>query len=104
MTCEEYWHDDPYLTVFYREADELRREIKNQDLWLQGLYNYKAFTAVMESFSYGMSGKKGAKPKGYFDYPIAITEREKEAERQRKIKHTMEFVLKGQANGSSINR
>lgn len=100
MTCEEYWHGDPHLVTFYRESYELRREIYNQDLWLQGLYNYKAFNAVIEAFSYGMGGKKGQRPKGYLQYPIAITEREKEAEKQRKIKHTMEFVAKGQMNGS----
>lgn len=96
MTAEEYWHGDPYLVKFYREANELRREVINQDMWLQGLYNYNAFNAVMETFSYGLSGKKGSRPKGYMQYPIAITEREKEAEKQRKIKHTMDFIAKGQ--------
>lgn len=96
---EEFWHGDYCKLKFYLRAWEYKQEQENQRLWLQGLYNYKAFDAGLEEFSYGMNGKKGKQPKGYLEYPIAITEREKEAERQRKIKHTQEWFAKGQNNG-----
>lgn len=96
MTAQEYWDGDPHLVKGYREAYEYRTEIKNQDFWLQGLYIYNAFSSVIAQFSHSLAGGKGKKPKGYLEYPIAITEREKEAEKQRKIKHTLDFIEKGQ--------
>ena len=95
MTYELFWQGPPYLVKAYREAHEFQREIENQRLWLQGLYNYRAFAAVMENFAYGMNGKKGSKPQGYLDNPIAITEAERKAEKKRKIKHTLAWVNKG---------
>lgn len=96
MTAQNFWEDSPYLAIAFRKAHELKREERNQELWMQGWYNYHAFGAVMEEFSYGMNGKKGARPKGYIKQPISITENEKEQEKQRRIKHTLEWVAKGQ--------
>lgn len=96
MSYEEFWYASPCLIKTYLKAHELKVEQRNQELFLQGLYNYKAFQAVIEEFSYGLSGKKGKKPEGYLEYPIPITEHEKEMEKQRRILHTMEIVAKGQ--------
>ena len=55
MPYELFWHGDPKLAKVYREAHELKAQEINQEMWAQGLYNYKAFKSVMETFSYGMS-------------------------------------------------
>lgn len=96
MSAEQFWEESPYLAIAYRKAYDMKRTARNQELWLQGLYNYRAFGAVMEEFAYGMNGRKGAKPKGYIKEPIPITEYEKEQERERKIRYTLEWVKKGQ--------
>lgn len=96
MTAQNFWEDSPYLVTAFRKLHELKREERNQELWLQGLYNYRAFSAVMEEFSYGMNGKKGSQPKGYIKEPIPLTDREKEMVKQRRIQHTLEWVRKGQ--------
>lgn len=96
MTLAQFWNESPYFAVYIRKAYDLRRQELNQKMWLQGLYNYAAFDAVMEEFAYGLSGKKGARPKGYLKQPIPITTREKDDEKQRRIKHTLEWVAKGQ--------
>lgn len=80
MTYEQYWNADPYLAVYYRKAHELKVEERNQELWLQGLYNYKAFSAVIDMFAYGLGGKKGRRPKGYIEKPIDLKEPGKQPE------------------------
>ena len=46
MTEEQYWDRDCCLVKFYREAEEIRRERVNQELWLQGMYFYDALARV----------------------------------------------------------
>lgn len=99
VSYDEFWHGDPCKLKFHLRAHEYKQEQENQNAWLCGMYNYKATQAALEEFSYGMNGKKGKKPNGYFDYPVAITDREKQVEKQRKIKHTLDFVRKGNDNG-----
>lgn len=55
---------------FYREAEELRRERVNQEMWLQGMYIYDAISRlspILRPF-----GKRGTKAKPYVEeaYPI----------------------------------
>ena len=96
MTYNDFWHGDIRQMRYYRDAWERKRANTNEELWLQGLYNYRAFKAVMEMFSYGLAGGKGKKPEGYCDRPQPITELEKEAEKKRRIEHTLRWVEKGQ--------
>lgn len=95
ISYDEFWHGDYCKFKYYVKKHEYDTEDINTKLWLQGMYNYKAFEAVMNAFSYGMSGGKGKKPNGYMEYPHPFTEREKAAEKQRKIEHTLRFVAKG---------
>jgi hypothetical protein len=53
MTNEEFWYEEPRLAIAYREAQKLRNDQINQQLWLQGLYNYDALTATLSSISFG---------------------------------------------------
>lgn len=77
MTYEQFWYGDPYLAVYYRKAHELRIEQRNQELWLQGLYNYNAMqVAIGNAFS-----KQKQK---YINKPIPLF-KPSEEERQRQI-------------------
>ncbi len=81
MSYDDYWHGSPELCTYYRRAYNIKKESKNQQLWLQGLYIYKAVAAVM-------SGMFSTNSEGYLSEPIRITpltEREKEerAEKSR---------------------
>lgn len=72
MTAYEYWDDDCTLAIAYRKKNELEKERNNQQLWLQGLYIYKALTCVapvMRAFS------KATKPLPYPDEPFPLTEK-----------------------------
>lgn len=75
MPYELYWEGDVCLVKSYREAEELRQRVKNQELWLQGLYVYEALcdvSPVLRAFA-----KKGTKPTPYSAEPYAISEKQR---------------------------
>lgn len=74
MTYDQFWNDDPELAKFYREADEIRRERMNQEMWWQGMYIYEAICCVspiLQAFA-----KKGTKAKPYPEEPHPITKKQ----------------------------
>ena len=82
MTSEQYWDGDCALVKYYRKADELRNEKRNQELWLQGMYIYEAIcdvSPILHAFA-----KKGAKPHPYPSKPYAISEKQIKQEREEK--------------------
>ena len=74
MTYEQYWESDPMLAKYFRQADELRNERKNQELWLQGLYMYNALAAIMPV-------KKGEEQPKYPEKPFTISEKQRKREK-----------------------
>ena len=82
MTPEQYWDGDCTLVKYYRKAEEIRNERRNQELWLQGLYIYDAIcdvSPILHAFA-----KKGAKPHPYPSKPYAITKKQIKQEREEK--------------------
>lgn len=92
MSSEEFWHGEPDAVKAYREAHEIRNEIRNQELWMQGLYNYRAFSSVIEGLAFGLSQGKGNKPSKYPEQPFAISENAHKAEVERNKKRTLDWV------------
>lgn len=92
-TYELFWNAPAWVAASYRDAETFRFEQDNYKMWLQGLYDFKA---VSSALAMAFWDKKGQKPEGYLEYPVPITEREKEADKQRRIQKTLEFFRKGQ--------
>lgn len=100
MSWEQFWHGDPEIARFYREAHELKIRERNFELWLQGLYVYEAI-GDMAPVLHAFSGK-GVKPRPYSEEPHPITEkmvkerdeREKLSKAER-VKSTVMTWLKG---------
>jgi len=63
MDCE--------LVRAYRKAYEYKQEYDNSQLWLQGLYIYRAIEAQRPGWVF--YGKKSPKPEKYMDKPLAVT-------------------------------
>ena len=82
MTYEQFWDDDCCLTKYYRQADEMRNDRKNQELWLQGMYIYEALCDVAPIMN--AMAKKGTKPHQYAERPYAITEKQRKREAEEK--------------------
>ena len=100
MSYSQYWDEPPYLAVVYRRAYRLKREVDNENFWLQGLYMYDAVAvALQNAFS-----KRGAKKEKYLERPIDIfplTEAEKklrEEEERKKMQAAMEEMARKQRN------
>ena len=98
MSYTQYWDEPPYLAVAYRKAFKLKRELDNEQAWLQGLYIYDAFAVCLaNAFS-----KRGANKHNYLERPIDIfplTEQEKkrrEKEEQAKMQKAMEQMRREQ--------
>ena len=98
MTYEQYWDMSPYLVIAYRKAYKLKREIANEQAWLQGLYVYDAFAVCMAN----AVAKRGAKKENYLEKPVDIfplTDAEKERREQEerdKMQLAMEAIARKQ--------
>lgn len=98
MTYEQYWDMSPYLVIAYRKAYKLKREIANEQAWLQGLYVYDAFAVCMAN----AFAKRGAKKENYLEKPVDIfplTDAEKkrrEQEERGKMQQAMEAIARKQ--------
>jgi FixJ family two-component response regulator len=98
MTYEQYWDMSPYLVIAYRKAYKLKREIANEQAWLQGLYVYDAFAVCMAN----AFAKRGAKKVDYLEKPVDIfplTDAEKERREQEerdKMQKAMEAIASKQ--------
>lgn len=92
----EFWNENAYIARAYIEAELYRRETANYESWLQGVYFNNA---VGSALAIAFWNKKGKKPEPYMSHPIAITEREKAAERERKMQESIKFFLQGQKGG-----
>ena len=103
MTPEQYWDSDCTLTKYYRKAEELRNEKRNQELWLQGMYVYEALcdvAPILHAFA-----KKGTKPAPYSNKPYPLTDKQVEQEeedKQRKIAEKGKRFMEAMA--ASINK
>ena len=103
MTYEQYWEGDCTLVKYYRQAEEMRNEKRNQELWLQGMYFYEVMcdvAPVLHSFA-----KKGTKPTPYSAKPYPLTEKQikrDEEEKQRKLTEKGKRFMEAMA--VSINR
>ena len=71
MTYDQFWNQDVELVKAYREADKIKRDLKNQDMWMQGAYYYEALLDAAPVLRFSLS-KKPPKPIPYRDQPIDI--------------------------------
>ena len=68
MTKREFMKSKPIELVAYGKADRLRQKRKDEELWLQGFYNYQALQVAFAHFGAGLSGKKSDAK--YMDKPL----------------------------------
>lgn len=77
MTYEEYWYKEPERVKPYREAHLLKCKMRNQEMWVQGIYFISAIQAAMD--------KKAKYPKEPLElYEKTETEKKAIAEKERR--------------------
>lgn len=80
MTPEQYYNGDYELVKAYRESHEIEKKRKNELLWLQGLYVYRA-NCASSPFS---------DEKTYLDEPIPLSKEEMAEAEERKLRRKQE--------------
>lgn len=93
MTYEQFWDGDPKMAIAYRKAHELKKEIVNEQLWLQGAYIYDALQRIAPLFRVMSSDN----PEPYLEKPYRLkpkTKQEIKAE-QKKEMEDMQAYLEG---------
>ena len=84
MTEEQYWDKDCALVKAFREADRIRQERRNQEMWLQGAYFYHALadiSPIIRAFA-----KKGTKAEPYLSEPFALGKKQAVQKEERREK------------------
>ena len=83
MTYHEYWDGDATMVKYFREADDLKRERRNSELWLQAAYIYEALLDVSPVFN-PLSKKNKPFPFRSEPIPITISGTKQQEERNKK--------------------
>ena len=87
MTWEQYWYGDPWMVRAFQDTYLLKRRIKNEELWLQGLYIYRAVHAVVASAVGGRSEKYISTPLDFLPKTKAEREQEEFEKKQKVIRY-----------------
>ena len=88
MTYEQFWFGDPWMVRAYAQSYLLKRRIRNEEMWLQGVYMCHALQAVVGT----IFGKKQIK---YIEKPLDIyekTEAEKEYDQRVERKKLIDWL------------
>ena len=76
MTHHQYWDEDCCLTKYFYKAYKIRRDRKNWEAWLHGMYIYEALcdvSPILRAFA-----KNGTKPEKYSSEPYELSDESKE--------------------------
>ena len=82
MSAEEYWHGDVMYPRAYRKAAQIKRNDRNCEMWLQGMYFYEALgdmAPILQAFA-----KKGTKAREYPKKPFDIFPEKQKTPKQKK--------------------
>lgn len=102
MSYEEYWHGNCWLTQYYLKAWKIKREMRNEELWLQGAYFFEALCDIAPVIC--AYPKRGAKPHEYLKEPFPLhkkTKEEEEREAERERDKALDFFKKWAASVQS---
>lgn len=91
MTYEQYWYGDPWMVVTYKRAHQLKVEMLNQQMWLQGLYIHNAVQAVVST----AMGKRAK----YIEKPLDLKPKDNEKEKQKAILFFEQLRLRWEQKG-----
>lgn len=89
MTYDQFWNQDVELVRAYREANKIRRDLKNQDMWMQGAYIYEAILDAAPVLRFSFS-KKPPKPIPYREQPFELRTGQRKPEESGKKQLTQQ--------------
>lgn len=90
MSYQEFWYGDVCAVKAYKKAYELKMELENQRLWLQGMYVYDAISRLYPLFN-PMTKARTVEPYVAEPYPLTKKTREKSERRKADEKARKDF-------------
>lgn len=90
MTYQGYWNATMEEKETYLKFHELRNEQRNQEMWLQGLYVFKAIETALHNQP--AFATHPVKPESYLKEPIRLTPLTEEEKRQKEQAKLDQFV------------
>ena len=99
MTYNQYWYGNVLMVYDYQKAEMLRRERRNQEMLLQGLYVYRALGSFRELLGRPAFSKAPIKiyPYDMEVYPLTQEEADRQKARQeaKQLEDTKRYFSKG---------
>lgn len=74
MTYNEFWQENPFRVIAYREAHKIKTEIKKYEMWEQGGYFYESLVNTSILFR---DLVKSGKAQPYPEKPYGVSETQK---------------------------
>lgn len=110
MTYEQFWDGDNEIATMYRKSYQIKQEMANRDMWVQGMYFYEALcdvAPILRAFSKARRPSPYTKEPYKFEpvEPIEQEQNEKEVQADKKAKTIMEMFMVGfnQKKQKSLN-
>lgn len=85
MTYNQFWHGNPWMARHYKEMHNLQRREKNEEMWINGMYQLSALSVALNNAFNKNKIKYIEKPFEIFPKSKAEKEQEIRAERQKLI-------------------
>lgn len=92
MTWDQFWNQDSTMVKYFREAEKIRVNNRNTEMWIQGAYIYKvmeAFAPILPAFP-----KKNARVGDYLSEPLSLSEEEEKSKEERKARRDADKGIK----------
>ena len=90
MSYDDYWNKEPELFLRYYNAEKLKQQKKNNEMWLQGAYIYNADGSLYTIFN---PFSKEKKARSYMSSPIPLTEEEKQKQFEDKVTNYLDKLV-----------
>lgn len=94
MTAEEFWHCNPRMYKVYRRAYIMKKQARNEEMYVNGIYTLKAVEVAVTNIVNALFSKSKKEPLKYFDKPLDVwnekTEEQKAEDEERKNEINLE--------------
>lgn len=80
MTYDQYWYGEPEMVKFFSQAQVIKNEQLNQEMFIMGHYVFQAISVALSNLN--LSGKPRT-PNKYLQKPFELTNPSKEAKEKR---------------------
>ena len=94
MTYEQYWYGDPLMVRAYYEAEQQRRQTRNEYAWLQGQYIFEAINSTVGNMMRDKSSAQAKYPVKPYDIAQKHeTAEEKEAREEQEAVYAEAYMM-----------